>query len=255
MSLSFGDWPNYSSLANYSPWPHLSSYWSWALAYHLCGGKKSRVLHWKFNYHYLVYFVGLRKKVFHFIMQPNPKAVFCTSVLPLHLNSEHKISRTDILLLCYVIIYSCQWNHNESGNFTSEGRFFFFSSNNSCWQRTNPTNRRWASNPASPYSTWRTQQADTSFLCWALLICHFDSQRPQIHFSVKRPVQSHPLSRRQEMLENKSRKVIELWGEASGGWGSGFPFVAAKQNRRGPDENLSPGVDVCNSISHDLGTE
>ncbi len=126
MSLSFGDWPNYSSLANYSPWPHLSSYWSWALAYHLCGGKKSRVLHWKFNYHYLVYFVGLRKKVFHFIMQPNPKAVFCTSVLPLHLNSEHKISRTDILLLCYVIIYSCQWNHNESGNFTSEGRFFFF---------------------------------------------------------------------------------------------------------------------------------
>ena len=41
MSLSFGDWPNCSSLVNYSPWPHLSDYWSWASVYHLCGGEKA----------------------------------------------------------------------------------------------------------------------------------------------------------------------------------------------------------------------
>lgn len=100
------------------------------------------------------------------------------------------------------------------------GRFFFY--NNSCWIRTNPDQSRI---PASPYPTRRTQQPDTSFSCWALLICHFDSQHPQIHFSGKRPVQNQPLSRRQEMLENKSRKVIELCGEASGGWGSAFALL------------------------------
>lgn len=42
MSLSFGDRPNYSLLANYSAWSHLSGYWSWALAYHLCVKKKKR---------------------------------------------------------------------------------------------------------------------------------------------------------------------------------------------------------------------
>lgn len=32
-----------------------------------------------------------------------------------------------------------------------------------------------------------------------------------------------------------------------------FPFVVAKQNRRGPDENLSQRVDVGNSISREVG--
>lgn len=32
-----------------------------------------------------------------------------------------------------------------------------------------------------------------------------------------------------------------------------FTFVVAEKNRRGPDENRSSGMDVCSSISHDLG--
>lgn len=36
MSLSFGDWPNYSLLANYSPLAHLSGCWNWVLAHRLC---------------------------------------------------------------------------------------------------------------------------------------------------------------------------------------------------------------------------
>lgn len=86
--------------------------------------------------------------------------------------------------------------------------------------------------PTSPNSTWRIQ-ADKSFLCWALLICHFDSQHPQIYFSVQRPIQSHSLSRRQEMLEYKSK--------ANGGWGSGFPLLWLNGTEGVPDEKLSHG--------------
>lgn len=209
MSLSFRDWPNYSLLANYSPWPHLSLYWSWASAFlSICVGKGSSAC--KIQPHLEEYLLSCHECIC--------VAILCTCLCSICLDLKHQIVRTGMSLLSNCVIYSCRW------------MLLGFLSDNSSWQWADP---QFSPSPCrAVHSTWRAHSSLTHpFLRQGFGgVSLWLPQHPQIHFSVKTTCPAPPSQQKtadagkQKQERSLACEVRQAVDEAA----LSAPFVVAK---------------------------